>query len=79
MRRGGGEGVEGVDFAVEVGHQEGLEEGERGHAVQEFEGGEVEAGGLDAVGDDGFDGGEDGAEEGHAEAEGGVVVVSVGG
>lgn len=47
--------------------------------MEEFEWGEFEAGGLDAVCYDGFERGEEGAEEGEGEAERGEVDVAVAG
>lgn len=46
--------------------------------MEELEGGEPQAAGLDLVCDDGFEGGEEGAQEGQGEAEGGEVVVACG-
>lgn len=46
--------------------------------MQELQGIEVQAGGLQAVGGDGLDSGDDGTEESEEEASGGGVVVSVG-
>ncbi len=71
--------VESRNFAIEIGHNERLQEGERRHAVQELERAEVNAGGLDTVRDDGFERCENGAEQSHDEAEARIVIVAVGG
>jgi len=64
---------------VVISHDKALNECRTRHAVEQLERTEVEAGRLQAIGDDCLYGSQDGAEKRHREAVDSRVIVSVGG
>jgi len=68
-----------IELALHPGKDHGLDKGQRRHAQEKIERVELETADLDAVGDDGLDGGKGSAEEGEKESHGGVGIVTDGG